>query len=94
MDLKILMDAMKAWGRFADTLKASKYPDGKTPKARYSKERGATRPGATHHVGRHFIPRQITQVKLNTGETVSPTPALFRRLHLGDQKKVAQINGS
>ncbi len=94
MDAKILIDALKSWGRFADAFKPSKHQDGHTPKARYSNKRGATRPGAIHHVGGHFYPKQITQIKLNTGEMVSPTPALYRRLHLGDAKKVQAMNGS
>jgi hypothetical protein len=92
MDTKILLDTLKAWGRFADTLRAANYPDTRTPKARYSSHRAATRRGAVHHVGGHFYPRAVTMITLNTGESVHPTPALYRRLHLGDRKKVKAIN--
>jgi len=94
MDTKILMDALKGWRHFADSFKAAKYQDGHTPKARYSNIHGATRPGAVHHIGGHFYPRQVTELKLNTGKLIRPTPALYRRLHLGDAKKVKALNGS
>jgi len=71
------------------------YPTSLAPKARNEErsKRQKTKKDAAHIPGKKFVVRQIIQIKLNNGETISPTPALYRRLHLGNRKK-ASTNGS
>lgn len=47
-------------------------------KYKYSDDRGATRPGAIHKVNATFHSRQIMPI----------SPAQYRHLHMGKQKKV------
>jgi hypothetical protein len=58
--------------RVSDLLPAF-YPDGSTPRGRYSNGRGATRRGAVHKQGRAFKPRNLSGI----------SPAEYRRRHLG-----------
>lgn len=61
----------------AMAVKPAKYPDGKTPKARYGNYRKATKRGAKHKVGVSFRPVKILTI----------SQAQYRHFHVANTEK-------